>query len=58
MMVQGAHNRKNQKHGQIKVSVNWQHTEEISPAFKRLISLLLQKSSETKKEVNDDKHKL
>lgn len=54
MLVQRAHNSKNQKHGQIKVSVNWQHTEEMSPAFKRLISLLLQKSNERKKEVNDD----
>lgn len=58
MIVQGARNRKNQKHGQIKVSVNWRHTEEMPPAFKRLISLLLQNSNETKKEVNDDRHKL
>lgn len=54
MIVQGTHNRKNQKHGQIEVSVNWQHTEEVSPAFKRLMSLLLQKNNERKSEVNDD----
>ena len=58
MIVQGAHNRKNQKHGQIKVFVNWQHTEEVSPAFKRLISLLLQKGNEAKTEGRDDGHKL
>ncbi|MFC1874871.1 hypothetical protein ACFLY3_01770 [Chloroflexota bacterium] len=36
------------------VAVNWQHTEQPSPAFKRLMSLLLQKGKERKKEVNDD----
>ena len=49
MIVQGAHNIKNQKHGQIKVSVNWQHNKEVSPAFKQLMSLLLQKGKERKK---------
>ena len=58
MIVQRADNSENQTHGQIKVSVNWQHTEEMSPAFKRLMRLLLHKSKETKKEVSDDRHKL
>ncbi len=43
---------------QIKVITNWQHIEQPSPAFKRLMSLLLQKDSEAKKEDKDDSHKL
>ena len=58
MIVQRAHNIKNQKHGQIKVSVNWKQTEEVSPAFKRLMRLLLQAGNETKGDDRDDRHKL
>ena len=37
----------------IKVVTRWGYTEEVSPAFKRLMSLLLQKSNGNKKEVKD-----
>lgn len=53
MIAQRAHNSKNQRNSQIKVVTRWQHIEEVSPAFKRLMSLLLQKGNERKKEVND-----
>lgn len=43
-----------QRDSQIKVVTNWQHTQESNPAFKRLMSLLLQKGNERKREVNDD----
>ena len=45
---------KNQRDSQIKVATDWRYTEEPSPAFKRLMSLLLQKGTERKREVNDD----
>ena len=54
MIVQRVRNSKNQRNSQIKVTVNWQHTQEVSPAFKQLMSLLLQKGNERKREVNDD----
>ena len=41
MIVQEAHNRKNQKHGQIKLEVNWQYVDEASISFRRLMMLLL-----------------
>ena len=50
--------RKSQRNSQIKVVTRWDYTEEPSPAFKRLISLLLQKGSEAKTEGRDDGHKL
>lgn len=53
MIVQRTHNSKSQRNTQIKVITNWQHGEP-SPAFKRLMSLLLQKGNERKREVNDD----
>ena len=47
--------RKTQRDSQIiKVVTRWDYTEEPSPAFKRLMSLLLQKGKERKREVNDD----
>ena len=30
-----------QRSGQFEMAMNWQHTQEISPAFKRLVMLLL-----------------
>lgn len=33
---------KTRRSSEMKVGVHWQHTEEISPAFKRLMVLLLQ----------------
>ena len=48
---------KNQSDNQIKVSVYWQYGEP-NPSFKRLMSLLLRKGDETKREVRDDGHKL
>ncbi len=36
--------RKSHKHSQIEVVTNWQHTDEASPAFKRLMMLLLEPS--------------
>ena len=54
MIVQGANNKKNQRDSQIKVVTNWQYGGEPSPAFSRLMSLLLQKGNERKREVNDD----
>jgi len=45
---------KNQRNSQIKVICNWHHTEEVSPAFKHLMSLLLQKGNKMEREVNDD----
>ena len=54
MIVQRAHNIKNQRHRQIKLEVNWQYVEEANPAFRRLMSLLLQKGKERKREVNND----
>ena len=53
MIVQRTHNSKNQRDSQIKMVTNWQYTEEVSPTFKRLMSLLLQKGNERKREVND-----
>jgi len=35
---------RSQKDSQSKVTVNWHHTEEMSPAFKRLMMLLLKPS--------------
>jgi len=37
-----AKSSKSQKDSQCKVITNWQHTQEVSPAFKRLMMLLLQ----------------
>jgi len=54
MIVQRVHNNKKQRHTQIKVVTRWDYTEEPSPAFKRLMSLLLQKGKERKREVADD----
>jgi hypothetical protein len=54
MIVQRVHNSKNQRDSQIKVVTRWDYTEEPSPAFKRLMSLLLQKGKERKREVADD----
>ncbi len=34
---------KSQKHSQIEVVTNWQHSKECNPLFGRLMSLLLQK---------------
>ena len=46
--------RKKQKDSQTRVAVtNWHYTKEPSPAFKRLMSLLLHKGNERKREVND-----
>ena len=58
MIVQRVHNNKKQRHTQIKVVTRWDYTEEVPPAFKRLMSLLLQKGNEGKREVSDDRHKL
>jgi hypothetical protein len=33
--------RKSQRDSQIEVVTSWQHTEEVPPAFKRLMMLLL-----------------
>ncbi len=33
---------KSHKHSQIEVVTNWQNTDEASPAFRRLIALLLE----------------
>jgi len=33
---------KSQKHSQVEVVACWAHTEEASPAFKRLMALLLE----------------
>jgi len=49
---------KSQRDSQIKVITNWQHTEQPSPAFKRLMNLLLQKGKEREREGTDDGHKL
>jgi len=38
----------------IKISVNWERIPQPNPAFKRLMSLLLQEGKERKREVNDD----
>ncbi|MBL7125150.1 MAG: hypothetical protein ISS51_03530 [Dehalococcoidales bacterium] len=47
--------KSSQRDSQIKVvATDWHYTEEPSPAFKRLMSLLLQKGNERKREVNDD----
>lgn len=54
MIVQRVHNSKNQRNSQINVVTRWDYTEEPSPAFKRLMSLLLQKDKERKREVADD----
>ena len=54
MIVQRVHSSKNQRNSQIKVVTRWQHTEEVSLAFKRLMSLLLQKGKERKREVADE----
>ena len=54
MMTQRVHESKSQRNSQIKVVGSWQHTEEVPPAFKWLMSLLLQKDNERKREVNDD----
>ncbi len=43
MIGQGAHDRKNQKHGQIKMSVNWQYVKEPSISFRRLMTFLLKR---------------
>jgi len=53
MIIQRVRNSKNQRNSQIKVVTRWQHIEEAPPAFKRLMSALLQKGNERKKEVND-----
>ncbi len=53
MMVQRVRNSKNSRNSQIKVVTHWQHIEEVPLAFKHLMSLLLQKGNERKKEVND-----
>ena len=49
---------KSQKHSQIEVVTDWRHTKEISPAFKRLMILLLKprngQLSETKQ--TDEEH--
>lgn len=47
---------KSHKHSQIEVVTNWQHIEEVSPAFKKLMSLLLKPRSETnnRKEESDE----
>jgi len=57
MIVQRAHNSKNQRGSRIKVICNW-HYSEPTPAFKRLMSLLLQKGNEAMSEGRDDGHKL
>ena len=54
MIAQRAHNSKNQRNSHIEVVTCWQYIEEVSPAFKRLMSSLLQKGNERKKEVADD----
>ena len=54
MIAQRVHNNKNQRNSQIKVVTRWDYTEEVPPAFKRLMSLLLQKGNKKKREVNDD----
>jgi len=41
---------KSQKSSQVKLITNWQYTEEVPPAFKLLVSLLLQKGNKTGKE--------
>ena len=47
MEEQTVKSKKNsQRDSQIKVVTNWQHTDEVSPAFKRLMMLLLSDRSE------------
>ena len=41
---------KSQRNSQIKVVTSWQHTEEVPPAFKRLMALLLQPRENQPKE--------
>ena len=55
MIVQRTHNSKNQRDSQIKVVTNWQHTEEVSPALKRLMMLLLEPRE--KRRVNRDEQR-
>jgi len=48
--------RKSQRDSQIKVTTSWQHTQELTPAFKKLMSLLLKPRPETnnRKEESDE----
>lgn len=46
-MEQHPGKNKSPPNSQIKVIANWQHTGEASPAFRRLMALLLQSKLET-----------
>ena len=53
---QGKRN-KNRRNGQIKVVCNWQHTEEVSLAFKHLMALLLRdREKERDDEYTESQH--
>ena len=47
---------KSQRHRQIKVSLNWQFTDEVTPAFKRLMTLLLKPRGNPPVKIGEGKH--
>jgi len=46
---------KSQRNSQVKVTTNWHYTEEMPPAFKWLMSLLLREKSEESRDEQRDK---
>lgn len=57
MEEQAVKNKKSsQRNTQIKVVTSWQHTQELSPAFRRLMRLLLERSPQlsNRKGVSDE----
>jgi hypothetical protein len=54
MIVQRAHRNKNQRDNQIKVTTNWQYTQEPNQMFKRLMMLLLRSKDNKVRESNNE----
>jgi hypothetical protein len=47
---------KSQKHSQVEVVIDWQHTQEITPAFRRLMMRLLEPRSIQAETKNEEKY--
>ena len=52
--VKAEKNRKRQEPRQAKVIVNWNYTSEVTPGFRRLMSILLTEKGEMKDGINND----